>query len=75
MDQQTKLELAYLADPKVFGRDSGTRRGEARRKLKQVTGMDDAQLEGWKIMLDRNVRVSRRLYSVSQSLLMDVVEL
>ena len=55
MDQQTKLELAYLADPKVFDRDSGTRRGEARKKLKVITGMDDAQLEGWKIMLDRNV--------------------
>lgn len=62
VDQQTKLELAYLADPKVFDRDSGTRRGEARRKLKEVTGMDDAQLEGWRVMLDRNVRPCLILY-------------
>ncbi|ORY21467.1 hypothetical protein BCR39DRAFT_553549 [Naematelia encephala] len=54
IDVQTKLELAYLADAKVFDRDGQTRRGEARRKLKEVTGMDDSQLEGWRIMLDRN---------------------
>jgi activating signal cointegrator complex subunit 2 len=53
-DQQSKLELAYLSDPKVFDRDSATRRSEARRKLKEITGMDDAQLEGWRVMLERN---------------------
>jgi hypothetical protein len=52
------LELAYLSDPSIYGRDSQTRRGAARKKLKEITGMDDAQLEGWKIMLERNVRIS-----------------
>lgn len=54
---QTKLELAYLADPTVFDRDATTRRSSARAKLKERTGMDDSQLEGWKIMLERNVGV------------------
>lgn len=54
VDQQTKLELAYLSDPKVFDRDSGTRKSAARKKLREITGMDDPQLEGWRIMLDRN---------------------
>ncbi|ORX36173.1 hypothetical protein BD324DRAFT_528654 [Kockovaella imperatae] len=54
VDQQSKLELAYLANPAVFDRDSNTRRSGARKKLKELTGMDDAQLEGWRVMLDRN---------------------
>lgn len=49
------LELAYLRTPEVFARDSATRRSKARQQLREETGMDDGQLEGWKIMLDRNV--------------------
>lgn len=55
MTIQTKLELAYLADVRVFDKDGETRRSSARAKLKKATGMDDNQLEGWRIMLDRNV--------------------
>lgn len=40
---------------RVFDRDGTTRRSVARAKLRTATGMDDSQLEGWRIMLDRNV--------------------
>ncbi|KAF9559155.1 hypothetical protein CPC08DRAFT_709051 [Agrocybe pediades] len=56
-EQQTPeviLELAYLRDPKVFERDAATRRSKARLDLKAQTGWDDGQIEGWKVMLDRN---------------------
>lgn len=58
MDVQTKLELAYLSDARIFDRDAMTRKSQARRQLKMDTGMDDSQLEGWRIMLDRNVSCS-----------------
>lgn len=32
------LELAYLEDPKVFGRDGATRRSKFRAELKAKTG-------------------------------------
>lgn len=35
---ETILELAYIRDPKVFDRDSNTRRGKARADLKAQTG-------------------------------------
>lgn len=52
---QIKLELAYLTNPAIFDRDAATKRSEGRLKLKDATGMDDAQLEGWRVMLERNV--------------------
>lgn len=52
---QIKLELAYLTNPAIFDRDAATRRSEGRIKLKDRTGMDDGQLEGWRVMLERNV--------------------
>jgi activating signal cointegrator complex subunit 2 len=52
---ETILELAYLRDPKLFERDAQTRRGKARSELKVQTGWGDEQIEGWKIMLERNV--------------------
>lgn len=55
VDVQTKLELAYLSDARIFDRDAMTRKSQARKQLKMDTGMDDSQLEGWRIMLDRNV--------------------
>ncbi|KAF9519421.1 hypothetical protein BS47DRAFT_1337199 [Hydnum rufescens UP504] len=48
------LELAYINDPKLFDRDSGTRRSNARQNLKAETGLGDEQIEGWRIMLERN---------------------
>ncbi|KAL1408153.1 hypothetical protein Q8F55_004957 [Vanrija albida] len=53
-DVQVHLELAYIRNPAVFGRDAATRRSAARKELRDATGYDDGQLEGWKIMLDRN---------------------
>lgn len=35
---ETILELAYLADPKLFERDAKTRRSQARADLKRRTG-------------------------------------
>ncbi|KAG8914384.1 hypothetical protein FRC01_004101 [Tulasnella sp. 417] len=48
------LARAYIRDPKLFERDPGTRRSKPRADLKAATGMGDEQIEGWKIMLDRN---------------------
>ena len=55
--RQIKLELTYLTNPAIFDRDGATRRSEGRMKLKDRTGMDDGQLEGWRVMLERNVRL------------------
>jgi activating signal cointegrator complex subunit 2 len=52
---ETILELAYIRDPKLFDRDSQTRRGKGREQLKTATGWDDQQIEGWRIALERNV--------------------
>ncbi|EKC97922.1 hypothetical protein A1Q2_07719 [Trichosporon asahii var. asahii CBS 8904] len=60
---QTKLELAYLRTPEVFARDSATRRSKARQQLREDTGMDDGQIEGWKIMLERNPNKGSRGHS------------
>jgi len=49
------LELAYIRDPKLFDRDAATRRSKARSDLKAQTGWADEQIEGWRIMLERNV--------------------
>ncbi|KAF9813567.1 hypothetical protein IEO21_05499 [Rhodonia placenta] len=54
MKPETILELAYLQDPKQFERDGQTRRSKARADLKAQTGWTDEQIEGWKIMLERN---------------------
>lgn len=51
---ETILELAYIRDPKLFDRDGQTRRGKARQDLKAQTGWSDEQIEGWRIMLERN---------------------
>lgn len=52
---QTLLELAYLRTPGVFARDSATRRSAERKALREATEMDDSKIEGWKVMLERNV--------------------
>jgi activating signal cointegrator complex subunit 2 len=52
---ETILELAYIRDPKLFDRDAATRRSKARSDLKAQTGWADEQIEGWRIMLERNV--------------------
>lgn len=51
---ETVLELAYIRDPELFARDANTRRSKARSELKAQTNWSDEQIEGWKIMLERN---------------------
>lgn len=51
---ETILELAYISDPKQFDREA--RRSKARADLKAQTAMTDEQIEGWRIMLERDVR-------------------
>ncbi|CRK48912.1 hypothetical protein BN1723_008270 [Verticillium longisporum] len=55
------LFRGWQADPKVFDRDASTRRGDPRGKLREVTGMTDEAIEGWAVMLGRNLRLKRRL--------------
>jgi activating signal cointegrator complex subunit 2 len=55
---ETILELAYIKDPKIFDRDNKTRKSKAREDLRKATGWVDEQLEGWRIMLDRNVSIN-----------------
>jgi len=48
------LEQTYLSNASVFASDSVTRRTNKQRiKLREQTGLDDNQLEGWKRMLER----------------------
>ncbi|KAJ7240454.1 hypothetical protein C8J57DRAFT_1438901 [Mycena rebaudengoi] len=61
LSPETICELAYIRDPKLFERDAQTRRGKARADLKAQTGWDDEQLEGWKIMLERDPKKDKRL--------------
>ncbi|KAG5643646.1 hypothetical protein DXG03_000572 [Asterophora parasitica] len=58
---ETILELAYIRDPKLFDRDAATRRSKGREELKKQTGWDDQQIEGWRIMLERNPRKDKIL--------------
>lgn len=50
------LYLTYIISPEVFERSSHIRRSSDRIELRSKTGLSDEQIEGWKIMLDRNVR-------------------
>ncbi|KAG1753611.1 uncharacterized protein EDB91DRAFT_1234067 [Suillus paluster] len=70
LNPETILELAYIRDAELFNRDANTRRSKARIDLKAQTGKhfvllvsclaesctdwSDEQIEGWKIMLERN---------------------
>ncbi|KAI1763243.1 hypothetical protein GGR53DRAFT_467541 [Hypoxylon sp. FL1150] len=55
------LFRTYQTDPKAFDRDTTTRRGSARAKLKQQTGMTDEAIEGWAVMLARTPQQMRQL--------------
>ncbi|THH00876.1 hypothetical protein EW026_g1732 [Hermanssonia centrifuga] len=58
---ETILELAYIRDPKLFDRDAQTKRSKARTDLKAQTGWSDEQIEGWRIMLERNPQKDKLL--------------
>ncbi|KZO95407.1 hypothetical protein CALVIDRAFT_538184 [Calocera viscosa TUFC12733] len=60
-DLETVLEQTYIRDPKLFDRDAATRRTKQRADLRAQTGWSDEQLEGWRIMLERNPRKDRIL--------------
>ena len=55
------LEEMYLANKEVFGRISTVRRGKARTKLREQTGLADEQIEGWVVMLERNPKKAQIL--------------
>ncbi|KAI0760456.1 hypothetical protein C8Q74DRAFT_1208567 [Fomes fomentarius] len=63
LNPETILELAYIRDPKLFDRDAQTRRSKARADLKTQTGMGDEQIEGWKIMLERDPKKKERMFA------------
>lgn len=65
LDTETILELAYIKDPKLFDRDGQTRRSKARADLKAQTKWTDEQIEGWRIMLEKNVNYLPLLRSCS----------
>ncbi|WVQ83885.1 hypothetical protein IAT38_006029 [Cryptococcus sp. DSM 104549] len=48
------LRTQYIEDASVFDRDGVTRRGDQRKKLREKLGWDDGQIEGWKVMLERD---------------------
>ncbi|KAI9458628.1 hypothetical protein BJY52DRAFT_1149560 [Lactarius psammicola] len=56
------LEYAYMANPKVFERDAATRRSKERAVLRAQTGWVDEQIEGFKIMLDRNPKIKDKVF-------------
>ncbi|PFH50856.1 hypothetical protein AMATHDRAFT_75327 [Amanita thiersii Skay4041] len=58
---ETILELAYMRDPKLFDRDAATRRSKSRAELKAQTGWGDEQIEGWRIMLERNPKLKDKM--------------
>ncbi|KAI0031356.1 hypothetical protein K488DRAFT_79111 [Vararia minispora EC-137] len=61
MDVYTVLELAYIANPEVFKRDAATRRGKERAALRARTGWVDEQIEGWRVMLERDPKQKEKI--------------
>ena len=55
------LFRAFQMDPKVFERNTETRRSNQRTKLREETGMTDESIEGWAVMLARNPQQKRRM--------------
>ncbi|KAI9778166.1 MAG: hypothetical protein M1816_004250 [Peltula sp. TS41687] len=52
---------AYRFAPATFERDSTARKSQARAALRNETGMTDEAIEGWRVMLNRDSRMLRRL--------------
>ncbi|KAG5438371.1 hypothetical protein PCANB_002859 [Pneumocystis canis] len=55
------LYATYIVSPEVFDRSSQTRKSSGRMELRSKTGLSDEQIEGWKIMLDRNPRYAEKI--------------
>ncbi|GAA5977811.1 hypothetical protein JCM11641_006080 [Rhodosporidiobolus odoratus] len=62
------LESAYLRSPNLFNRDSATRRGKERKLLREKTRLGDEQIEGWKVMLERDPKKLQKLQDKHQDL-------
>ena len=60
-DVTEMLFRAYKATPNVFARNAETRRGKAKKALRESTRMTDEAIEGWSLMLLRDQRQLRRL--------------
>ncbi|KAF7325951.1 CUE domain-containing protein [Mycena kentingensis (nom. inval.)] len=58
---ETVCQRAYLRDPHLFDRDPQTRRDKARAELKEQTGWGDEQIEGWRIMLEKDPKAKEKL--------------
>ena len=58
------LVATYANTPSVFDTSAETRRSKARQALKDHTGLDDHQLEGWRVMFERDPRKDRVLEDV-----------
>ncbi|KZT37472.1 hypothetical protein SISSUDRAFT_1129595 [Sistotremastrum suecicum HHB10207 ss-3] len=60
-DVESLLAVEYLKDPNLFARDAATRRSKERADLKRRTDWTDEQIEGWRIMLERNPKKDKIL--------------
>jgi activating signal cointegrator complex subunit 2 len=63
MDLDMTLYRLWKSNPAQFARDSTTRRSQSRTTLKHETGMTDEAIEGWAVMLQRDVKKQTRLES------------
>ncbi|ORY92884.1 hypothetical protein BCR35DRAFT_349195 [Leucosporidium creatinivorum] len=57
------LETTYIANASLFDRSSEVRRSKERKQLRERTGLGDEQIEGWRIMLERNPKKDKILAS------------
>jgi activating signal cointegrator complex subunit 2 len=57
------LYRLWKSNPAQFARDSTTRRSQSRTTLKRETGMTDEAIEGWAVMLRRDMKKQTRLES------------
>ncbi|RAO73412.1 uncharacterized protein BHQ10_009424 [Talaromyces amestolkiae] len=62
-DLDLTLYRLWKSNPAQFARDSATRRSQPRTALKRETGMADEAIEGWAVMLQRDVKKQNRLDS------------
>uniref|UniRef100_A0A093Y613 CUE domain-containing protein 3 n=1 Tax=Talaromyces marneffei PM1 TaxID=1077442 RepID=A0A093Y613_TALMA len=63
MDPDMTLYRLWKSNTAQFARDSTTRRSQSRTNLKRETGMTDEAIEGWAVMLQRDMKKQTRLES------------
>lgn len=63
MDLDMTLYRLWKSNPAQFARDSTTRRSQSRTALKREIGMADEAIEGWAVMLQRDLKKQTRLES------------